>query len=229
VLSFYIYLGKKEISYSKYFANIVSKIAIPQITFTKLVGFSTNLVGFSTKLVTYFWHFELFYGLLRCVYKHFLTMAEPKPKEKRYAEMMYLHENKTFKSIAIELNVREQTVGGWARDGQWQTTKRLMKTSDEELANKQTLFLSSWTKHIEEREENKNMPSSKEADAMAKIVAAREKLMKTVVTIPQLYLASKKMLAFIAQNDPELAKQVAPLFKQFTDTEIEKYNEYYGD
>jgi hypothetical protein len=154
-------------------------------------------------------------------------MANKKILEKAYAELMYLHDGKDFKSIALELGISEKTVGTWAKEGNWKTTKKMMRLSDEELANKQTLYLASYCKHIEERPENKNMPSSGEADAMAKIAATRERLLKTVVTVPQLYLFCKKLLAFISEQNLELAQEVIPFTKAFTDTEIEKYANFY--
>jgi transposase-like protein len=59
-------------------------------------------------------------------------MPNVKPEQKEKAHYLYLTTNKTQKSIAYAVDVSEQTMSGWVREGNWAEEKKRKYYSPEE-------------------------------------------------------------------------------------------------
>lgn len=140
--------------------------------------------------------------------------------------MKFLYDNKTQKQIAAELGIAEKTVGTWAKEDDWNGERRLMKLSNRQYANQLTKFIGNWFDEIDNRklfpDEKKGLPSSKEGDAIIKLVSARSKILNES-TPPQIYQNVKKFFEYVKRRDLAALQGVAIYFEDFMKETIETY------
>ncbi len=134
--------------------------------------------------------------------------------KKEFARIMYLHSNLNQKAIAIEVDVSEQTMSSWVREGKWSELKTPMGVTDEEIIfNLETLLnlkIAEGKKYLED-DDPKTNPDGDGIVKLAKAIA----YMKKKAGPAQMYQTGIAFLTYLSKENPDLARQVSPLFQAF--------------
>lgn len=143
-----------------------------------------------------------------------MTKLPPKQR-KDFAKNLYLNEKGiTQKEIAIRADVTEATVSKWIKEERWDMQRKsLFVTRDEQLAIMYNQ-LAAMNNAINERDEGKRFPNSKEADAILKISSAINK-MENDTGVAQKLSACKEFLIWLRSADAKKAMEFLPLFDAF--------------
>lgn len=149
-------------------------------------------------------------------------MANKKDTEKAYARLKFLYDGDSYKKIAQELGVNEVTVGKWAKEGMWEHEKKLMRLSPETAANKLTAYLNNYFEAIDNREQGAGLPTSSEMDAISKIIAGKDRIMKAV-SPDNIYKALRKFFSYVETENLGVAQSVVVYLEPFMKEIIEQY------
>ena len=142
-------------------------------------------------------------------------MAELNRTQKReLAQLLYTRNNFTQKEVAKKVGVSETTMSKWVNAGNWDALKTSITATREEQLRRLYLQLAEYNTAIENREQGKRYPNSKEADAMNKIASAIEKLERETGAVDILNV-SKKMLDWLRRFDLPKAQELSALFDAF--------------
>jgi len=137
-----------------------------------------------------------------------------KKSEKLLARELYLNTSMTQKEIADRLNVTVKTIGDWKDEGNWEALRAAKKVTKAALISNYYTILYTMQEQIASRSVPDNMPTSKEADIMAKIGSQIEKIDKQS-SLQDYILAFEEFLEFMLERDPELARKIAPYQYEF--------------
>lgn len=133
---------------------------------------------------------------------------------RRWALSMYLNENRTQAEIAEACGVSRQTVIRWAKADKWDEHKAsLTMTREEQIKNLQRQIMEI-NNGILDREQGKRFATPKEADTIAKLTTAINKL-ETELGIHEIVSTAQRFIAWLRPVDLELTKTFTRLFDKF--------------
>lgn len=143
-----------------------------------------------------------------------------KTKEHELAQTLYVTNGWSAKEIAAKLDVRENTVGKWAKDGNWKILKAsITSTPATAIAN---LFQNIIEIQDEAKEEERSLTST-ETNMIAKISKSIE-LMNPKKNIGVYITTLEEFLLWLKDFDITNAKGFAPLLKDFIQHKIQQIN-----
>ena len=148
--------------------------------------------------------------------KKFLEMGNTlKNAQKRsIAKELYLHGDYTFEEIAAKVGTVRQTIARWAREEGWADLKASMTVGKEKTLKNLYAHVQSINETILQREEGDRTPTPKEADILAKLAAAIDKL-ESESGIRELVSAGISFLSWLRVSDPEKAIIFTGLWDSF--------------
>lgn len=120
----------------------------------------------------------------------------------------------TQKEIAERLSVTVKTISDWKDEGNWEALRAAKKVTKAALISNYYTILNTMQQQIADRRPPENVPTSKEADIMAKIGSQIEKIDKQS-SLQDYILAFEEFLEFLLVRDPELARIIAPFQYEF--------------
>ena len=133
---------------------------------------------------------------------------------RQWAMSMYLNENRTQAEIAEACGVSRQTIIRWAKADKWDEHKAsLTMTREEQIKNLQRQIMEI-NNGILGREQCKRFASPKEADTIAKLTTAINKL-ETELGIHEIVSTAQRFIAWLRPVDLELTKTFTRLFDKF--------------
>lgn len=133
---------------------------------------------------------------------------------RRWALSMYLNENRTQAEIAEACGVSRQTVIRWAKADKWDEHKAsLTMTREEQIKNMQRQIMEI-NNGILLREQGRRFATSKEANTIAKLATAINKL-ETELGIHEIVSTAQRFIAWLRPVDLELTKTFTRLFDKF--------------
>lgn len=133
---------------------------------------------------------------------------------RRWALTMYLNESRTQAEIAEACGVSRQTVIRWAKTDKWDEHKvSLTMTREEQIKNLQRQ-IAEINNGILDREAGRRFASPKEADTIAKLTTAINKL-ETETGIHEIVGVAQRFIAWLRPVDLELTKTFTRLFDKF--------------
>lgn len=137
-----------------------------------------------------------------------------KKSEKLLARELYMNTSMTQKEIAERLSVTVKTISDWKDEGNWEALRAAKKVTKAALISNYYTILNTMQQQIADRRPPENVPTSKEADIMAKIGSQIEKIDKQS-SLQDYILAFEEFLEFLLVRDPELARIIAPFQYEF--------------
>lgn len=133
---------------------------------------------------------------------------------KGIARSLYLDGNYTQEEIADKVGTTRQTVSRWIKDGNWESIKASVAITPAQI-------IAQWNRQIIEvnnaiagREEGKRYATPAEADALAKLAGAINKLQNDV-GVSDCVSVAMRFLSWLRPLDIEAAKQFNNLFDAF--------------
>ncbi len=133
---------------------------------------------------------------------------------RQWAMSMYLNENRTQAEIAEACGVSRQTIIRWAKADKWDEHKAsLTMTREEQIKNLQRQIMEI-NNGILGREQGKRFATPKEADTIAKLTTAINKL-ETELGIHEIVSTAQRFIAWLRPVDLELTKTFTRLFDKF--------------
>jgi len=133
---------------------------------------------------------------------------------RQWAMSMYLNENRTQAEIAEACGVSRQTIIRWAKADKWDEHKAsLTMTREEQIKNLQRQIMEI-NNGILLREQGKRFATPKEADTIAKLTTAINKL-ETELGIHEIVSTAQRFIAWLRPVDLELTKTFTRLFDKF--------------
>lgn len=161
--------------------------------------------------------FFLFSPLKKEVCDKKKEMAKLTREQKRdYARRLFTgEEGITQKEIAKRVGVTEATVSRWKEQERWDDLKiNLCMMRDEMLASMYRQ-LKELIDEIEDREEGKRYPSSRETDAMRKLTASI-KALEVELSVAEKMEVCRQFLTFARQvESPDLCREMAIVVNKF--------------
>lgn len=135
-------------------------------------------------------------------------------QKKAIAKELYLHGNYTFEEIADKVGTVRQTIARWAREDEWASLKASMTVGKEKTLKNLYAHVQSINESIMQREEGKRQPTSGEADILAKLAAAIDKL-ESETGLRELVGAGMSFLSWLRNLDPQKAIEFSDLWDAF--------------
>lgn len=136
-------------------------------------------------------------------------------KQKRqWAMSMYIHENRTQEEIADVVEVSRQTIIRWAKADKWHEHKASLTMTREGQIQALQQQIVEINNNILQREEGKRFASPKEADTIAKLTNAINKL-ETDAGIHDVVSVAQRFIAWLRPVDLDLTKRFTQLFDSF--------------
>ena len=135
-------------------------------------------------------------------------------QKKAIAKELYLHGNYTFEEIADKVGTVRQTIARWAREDEWASLKASMTVGKEKTLKNLYAHVQSINETIMQREEGKRQPTSGEADILAKLAAAIDKL-ESETGLRELVGAGMSFLSWLRKIDPQKAIEFSDLWDAF--------------
>lgn len=133
---------------------------------------------------------------------------------RRWAMSMFLNENRTQAEIAEVCGVSRQTIIRWAKTDHWDQHKvSLTMTREEQIKNLQRQ-IAEINNNILGREQGKRFATSAEADTIAKLTNAINKL-EAEVGIHEIVSTAQRFIIWLRPIDPASTKSVTKLFDKF--------------
>jgi len=141
-------------------------------------------------------------------------MAKTNIDKKGIAKSLYLDGNYTQEEIADKVGTTRQTVARWIKDGSWDSIKASVAITPAQI-------IAQWNRQIIEvnnaiagREEGKRFATPAEADALAKLAGAINKLQNDI-GVSDCVSVAMRFLSWLRPLDIEAAKQFNNLFDAF--------------
>lgn len=135
-------------------------------------------------------------------------------QKKNIAKELYLHGDFTFEEIAAKVGTVRQTIARWARDDGWADLKASMTVGKEKTLKNLYAHVHSINEAILQREDGDRTPTPKEADILAKLAAAIDKL-ESESGIRELVSAGIAFLSWLRGIDPQKAVEYTGLWDAF--------------
>jgi len=141
-------------------------------------------------------------------------MAKTNIDKKGIAKSLYLDGNYTQEEIADKVGTTRQTVARWIKDGSWDSIKASIAITPAQIIVQWNRQIIEVNNAIAEREEGKRFATSAEADALAKLAGAINKLQNDI-GVSDCVSVAMRFLSWLRPLDIEAAKQFNNLFDAF--------------
>lgn len=138
-------------------------------------------------------------------------------QKKTIAKELYLHGEFTFEEIAAKVGCTRQTIARWAKDDGWPELKASMSVGKEKTLKNLYAHVQRINDAILERDEGKRTPTSAEADILAKLAAAIDKI-ESESGIRELVSAGIAFLSWLRGVDAGKAIEFTDLWDAFLKT-----------
>ena len=145
------------------------------------------------------------------------TMAKELSMQERkeWAKTIYLKEPEiSNKALAARVDVSENTIGKWIREGEWEKLRKNLLLTREEQLHKLLNELEELNEHIAGRDKGKRFADSKEADIRQKLIKGIKDL-ETKASIAETVSVCSRIVQWESKNDLANAKVLAMLFDAF--------------
>ena len=141
-------------------------------------------------------------------------MAKTNIDKKGIAKSLYLDGNYTQEEIADKVGTTRQTVARWIKDGSWDSIKASIAITPAQIIAQWNRQIIEVNNAIAEREEGKRFATSAEADALAKLAGAINKLQNDI-GVSDCVSVAMRFLSWLRPLDIEATKQFNNLFDAF--------------
>lgn len=135
-------------------------------------------------------------------------------QKKSIAKELYLHGDYTFEEIAAKVGSARQTIAKWAREEEWESLKASMSVGKEKILKNMYAHVQLINENILQRPDGERMPTPKEADILAKLSAAIDKL-ESETGIHELVSSGITFLTWLRGVDPQRAIEFTDLWDAF--------------
>lgn len=135
-------------------------------------------------------------------------------QKKQIAKDLYLHGSMTFEEIASRIGSARQTVSKWSKAEGWEELKTSMTISREQILKNMYRQIDEINAAILARESGSRFASVKEADTLAKLAAAIDK-MERDVGLSDIVSVGMRFCSWLRRADTDRGRQVAALWDAF--------------
>jgi len=143
------------------------------------------------------------------------AMAPLKNEQKKsLAREIYLLGSYTLEEIASKVGTTRQTVGRWAKSEGWDELKAGMTITREQILKNMYRQIDEINSGILQREAGQRFANAKEADVLAKLAAAIDK-MEREAGLADMVSVGMRFCEWIRRADIDMGKQVASLWDAF--------------
>lgn len=143
-----------------------------------------------------------------------MATALKNTQKKSIAKELYLHGDYTFEEIAAKVGTVRQTIARWAKEEGWADLKATMTVGKEKTLKNLYAHVQSINEAILQRDEGERTPKPSEADILAKLAAAIDKL-ESESGIRELVSAGVAFLKWLRGVDPQKAVEFTDLWDAF--------------
>ena len=148
-----------------------------------------------------------------------MATALKNTQKKSIAKELYLHGDYTFEEIGAKVGTVRQTIARWAKDEGWADLKASMTVGKEKTLKNLYAHVQTINEAILERDGADRMPTPKEADILAKLAAAIDKL-ENETGIRELVSSGIAFLSWLRNVDPQKAIEFTGLWDAFLKEKI---------
>lgn len=164
-------------------------------------------------------------------------MARRKQKDFDYAKTLFVNDRLTKKEVARRTQVTEKTIAKWVKEGNWEDLRKSMLVTKDNQLTRLYNQLEWLNNHIAERDIIYDLPTSvdpkdkdfnpskyriiqgkvansKEADSLAKITSAINKL-ETETSLGDTIQVARSFIEFVRSHNFDLTTQVTDLFDSY--------------
>lgn len=138
-------------------------------------------------------------------------------QKKTIAKELYLHGEFTFEEIAAKVDATRQTIARWAKDDGWSDIKASMSVGKEKTLKNLYAHVQRINETILQRPEGERTPNAKEADILAKLAAAIDKI-ESESGIRELVNSGIAFLTWLRGVEPAKAIEFTDLWDAFLKT-----------
>jgi transposase len=140
-----------------------------------------------------------------------LTIRE----RKEWAKTIYVNEpHITQKALAARVDVSENSIGKWIREGEWDKLRKNLLLTREEQLHKLLNELEELNNYIQTKNEGHRFADAKEADVRRKLIKDIKDL-ETKASIAETVSVCSRIVEWMSKSDLEKAKELASLFDSF--------------
>lgn len=134
--------------------------------------------------------------------------------KKGIAKSLYLDGNYTQEEIADKVGTTRQTVSRWIKEGKWDEIKASVAITPAQIIAQWNRQIIEVNNAIAAREEGQRYATPAEADALAKLAGAINKL-QSDIGVSDCVSVAMRFLSWLRPLDIEAAKQFNTLFDAF--------------
>ena len=134
--------------------------------------------------------------------------------KKGIAKSLFLDGNYTQEEIADKVGTTRQTVGRWIKEGKWDEIKASVAITPAQIIAQWNRQIIEVNNAIAAREEGQRYATPAEADALAKLAGAINKL-QSDIGVSDCVSVAMRFLSWLRPLDIEAAKQFNTLFDAF--------------
>ena len=128
---------------------------------------------------------------------------------KKHAEELYVHHQRDFAYIAQVYKIPERTIRRWAKDNDWENTRKQVNESSWKTMQELKAALPKLIKKVADN------PTAANADSLQKVVSSLKKLSKDVDLIGNALMILKEFSLYIKENDPDRAETLLDHIEPF--------------
>lgn len=137
-----------------------------------------------------------------------------KSDARKLAREYFLTTDKTQAEIADIVGVNQKTIREWKQEEDWELQKAATNITPRKTIAGFYMQLETLRKIIDDREQGKNFPDSKESDIIMKISKSIKMLQKSL-TLTDYINAFEDLTKFGLNIDPELTKKFTDIMREF--------------
>ena len=135
-------------------------------------------------------------------------------QKKAIAKELYLHGDYTLEEIAAKVDVTRQTIARWAKEDEWSSIKATMTVGKANTLKNMYAHVQRINEAILKRNEDERTPTPKEADTLAKLASAIDKL-ESETGVRDLVNSGIEFLTWLRGIDADKAIEFASLWDAF--------------
>lgn len=124
---------------------------------------------------------------------------------REWAQYLYVESKLTQKEIAERVGVSQKTIGEWKEKYLWENLRKSLLITRQQQLSMLYNQLDSITQHVKDNQEN--IPTSKDADSILKITAAIRNL-ETDLSVADVFETCKRLITFVQKLDYEKSKEM---------------------
>ena len=128
-------------------------------------------------------------------------------KKKEWAEQLFLQDQHTQKEICVTVDVSEQTMSKWVKDGLWEQKRKSMMTTTAEIIRDLKDTLAEMRKEARLAATDGDPSTKPDTDGIYKMTLAIKNL-ENKSGIGETILIVQALIKFIQQEDGVLAKEL---------------------